>query len=110
SAIASSACRSAAATCSAERCLSPGDRHMTTRNVLITGASRGIGAAAARLAARDGWNVAINYATNRAAAEAVAADVRAAGRRAVIIAADVGDPAQIERMFAACDAELGPLG
>lgn len=83
---------------------------MTTRNVLITGASRGIGAAAARLAARDGWDVAINYASNRAAAEAVAADVRAAGRRAVIIAADVGDPAQVERMFAMSDAELGPLG
>jgi NAD(P)-dependent dehydrogenase (short-subunit alcohol dehydrogenase family) len=77
--------------------------------VVITGASRGIGAATARLAARRGYDVAINYAGNRAAAEAVAADVRAAGRRAAIVQADVSDPEQIKGLFKQVDVELGTL-
>ena len=51
--------------------------------MLITGASRGIGAATARLAGQRGYDVAVNYAGNKAAAEAVVADVRKLGRRAV---------------------------
>ena len=81
----------------------------TARVVLITGASRGIGAATARLAARRGWDVAINYARDLASAEAVAADVRAAGRRAVLVRADVADPAAVKAMFLRVDAELGRL-
>ncbi|GCL64202.1 SDR family oxidoreductase [Pseudaquabacterium pictum] len=77
--------------------------------LLITGASRGIGAATARLAAARGWDVAINYARDAAAAEAVAADVRAAGRRAITVAADVADEAAVLAMFNRVDAELGPL-
>ena len=50
--------------------------------MLITGGSRGIGAATARLAAQRGWDVAVNYAGNKAAAEAVVADIRKAGRKA----------------------------
>lgn len=77
--------------------------------LLITGASRGIGAATARLAAQRGWDVAINYARDSAAAEAVAADVRAAGRRAITVAADVADEPAVLAMFARVDAELGRL-
>jgi len=77
--------------------------------LLVTGASRGIGAATARLAAQRGWDVAINYAGNHAAAEAVAADVRKAGRRAVTIQADVGDPEAVRALFARVDRELGVL-
>lgn len=78
--------------------------------LLITGASRGIGAATARRAAAAGWDVAVNYARDAAAAEGVAAEVRALGRRALTVAADVADEAAVLAMFARIDAELGPLG
>jgi NAD(P)-dependent dehydrogenase (short-subunit alcohol dehydrogenase family) len=77
--------------------------------MLITGASRGIGAATARLAARHGYDVAVNYASNKAAAEAVVADIRKAGRKAAAIQADVGKPEDIVRLFKTVDAELGRL-
>ena len=77
--------------------------------LLITGGSRGIGAAAAVLAARDGWDVAINYTRDAAAAERVAAQVREAGRRALVLQADVSDEAQVLAMFAAVDKDFGPL-
>lgn len=80
------------------------------RTLLVTGASRGIGAAAARLAARDGWDVAVNYARDASAAEQVAADVRARGLRAITVQADVANEAEVLAMFARVDAELGPLG
>lgn len=78
-----------------------------SKTVLVTGGSRGIGAACCRLAAERGYDVAINYAGRREAAEAVADDVRAAGRRAVLVQADCGDAAAIARMFDACVSELG---
>jgi NAD(P)-dependent dehydrogenase (short-subunit alcohol dehydrogenase family) len=77
--------------------------------LLVTGASRGIGAATARLAAAQGWDVAVNYARDAAAAEAVAAAVRHHGRRAITVAADVADEPAVLAMFARIDAELGPL-
>ena len=77
--------------------------------MIVTGASRGIGAATARLAAQGGWDVCINYLRDLAAAQSVAADVRAAGRRALIVQADMADEAAIQRMFRAVDADLGPL-
>jgi NAD(P)-dependent dehydrogenase (short-subunit alcohol dehydrogenase family) len=80
-----------------------------TRPLLITGGSRGIGAATALLAAERGWDVAVNYARDAAAAEAVAVQVRARGRRALVVQADVADEAQVLAMFAAVDRELGPL-
>ncbi|MFV0297182.1 MAG: SDR family oxidoreductase [Hyphomicrobiaceae bacterium] len=80
-----------------------------TRTLLITGASRGIGAATARLAAKRGYNVAINYAANQAAAESVATDVTRAGCKAILLKADVGDAAQVRAMFAECDRQLGRL-
>ncbi len=77
--------------------------------LLITGGSRGIGAAAAKLAGQRGYDVAVNYAGNREAADAVVADIRKAGQRAVAIQADMGDPAAIKGLFAAVDRELGTL-
>ncbi|MFN6956186.1 MAG: SDR family NAD(P)-dependent oxidoreductase, partial [Acetobacteraceae bacterium] len=63
---------------------------MTAKAVLVTGAQQGIGAAAARALAAAGHDVAVNWLDDRAAAEAVAADVRAAGRRAVLVQGSVG--------------------
>lgn len=80
-----------------------------TRTVLITGASAGIGAATARLAARHGYDVAITYRADQSGAEAVAADVRAEGRRALVVQADVAVPQDISTLFAAIDAEFGRL-
>lgn len=80
------------------------------RTLLITGASRGIGAATAVMAAQRGWDVAVNYTRDATAAEAVAAQVRAAGRRAFTVQADVGDEAQVLAMFERCDREWGPSG
>jgi NAD(P)-dependent dehydrogenase (short-subunit alcohol dehydrogenase family) len=77
--------------------------------MLITGGSRGIGAATARLAGQRGYDVAVNYASNKAAAEAVVADIRKAGRKAIAIPADVAKPDDIARLFKTVDAELGRL-
>ena len=77
--------------------------------LLVTGGSRGIGAACALFAARQGWDVAVNYTSDAAAAEAVAAQVRSLGRRAITLRADVADEAAVLAMFHAVDRELGPL-
>lgn len=77
--------------------------------LLVTGGSRGIGAATARLAAARGWDVVVNYTRDAAAAQAVAADVRAAGRRAWVLQADVADDAQVVAMFAQLDRAAGVL-
>jgi len=77
--------------------------------VLVTGASRGIGAACVRLLARDGYDVAINYARSADAADALAQEVKAAGRQAVTVKADVGVEAEVISMFRALDSEMPPL-
>jgi NAD(P)-dependent dehydrogenase (short-subunit alcohol dehydrogenase family) len=79
------------------------------RVVLITGASRGIGAATARLAAARGYSVCVNYRQNREAAEGVVRDVEAAGSRAVAVSADVALEPDVARLFEACESSLGPL-
>ena len=84
----------------------PAQPLFTARTLLVTGGSRGIGAATARLAAARGWDVAVNYNRDEAAAAAVVGDVRAAGRRGWVVQADVGDEAQVMAMFAALDAEV----
>jgi len=77
--------------------------------LLITGASRGIGAATALQAARRGWSVAVNYASNSLAADEVVRSIRAAGGTAITVRADVGDEAQVMAMFEKVDAKLGRL-
>jgi NAD(P)-dependent dehydrogenase (short-subunit alcohol dehydrogenase family) len=79
------------------------------RVVIVTGASRGIGASTARLAAQAGYSVCINYVRNGNAAEEVASDVRKAGARALVVQADVSDEAGVQRLFSECDRELGRL-
>ena len=77
--------------------------------LLITGGSRGIGAATALLAARRGYAVAVNYASQPLAADEVVRAIRAEGGTAITVQADVGDEAQVVAMFAKVDAELGRL-
>jgi NAD(P)-dependent dehydrogenase (short-subunit alcohol dehydrogenase family) len=80
------------------------------RRLLVTGGGRGIGAAVAVMAARRGWDVAINYARDAAAAERTAAAVRAAGGQALLLQADVADDDAVVAMFAALDAAWGGAG
>ena len=75
--------------------------------LLVTGASRGIGAATALLAARAGWAVAVNYSANAAAADEVVRQIRAGGGKAIAIQADVAEEAQVLAMFEQVDGELG---
>ena len=78
--------------------------------VLITGGSRGIGAACALLAARQGWAIAVNYTRDAAAADAIVQQIGAMdGGRAIAVQADVADEAQVLAMFQRVDAELGRL-
>ncbi|MBQ2649633.1 MAG: SDR family oxidoreductase [Achromobacter sp.] len=77
--------------------------------ILITGGSRGVGAATARLAAAQGYDVAISYVSNEVAARAVVADVQALGRRALAVRADSADPQQVSHLFAAIDQAFGRL-
>jgi NAD(P)-dependent dehydrogenase (short-subunit alcohol dehydrogenase family) len=79
------------------------------RVLLVTGGSRGIGAAIARLGAARGYAVAVNYRSRRDAADGVVADIAAAGGRAVAIQADVAIESDVVSLFAACDRELGPV-
>lgn len=77
--------------------------------LLITGGSRGIGAATALMAARQGCAVAVNYASHSLAADEVVRRIRAEGGSAITVQADVGDEAQVEAMFRKVDAKLGRL-
>ncbi len=77
--------------------------------LLITGGSRGIGAATALLAAQRGYAVAVNYTTNSLAADEVVRQIRAGGGNAITVQADVADEAQVLAMFEKVDAKLGRL-
>ncbi|MEY4757200.1 MAG: hypothetical protein RJA34_2098 [Pseudomonadota bacterium] len=77
--------------------------------VLITGASRGIGAATALLAAQKGYAVAVNYTRNSLAADEVVRQIRSAGGTGITVQADVADESQVMAMFEKVDAKLGGL-
>lgn len=76
---------------------------------IVTGASRGIGAATARLLARDGFAVCVNYRAGEEQAHEVVGAIEADGGQAIAVQADVADPAAVARLFAEVDARLGPL-
>lgn len=79
------------------------------RTVLVTGGSRGIGAATARLAAAAGWRVAVNYVADAGAAERLVAEIAASGGDAFAVRGDVGEERDVVAMFAAVDARFGRL-
>ena len=85
------------------------DPHKQPGTILVTGGSRGIGAAACLLAARAGWAVAVNYARDEAAAAAVVKAIVAAGGQAMAVRADVAIDAEVIAMFEAVDRALPPL-
>lgn len=77
--------------------------------LLITGASRGIGAATALLAADRGYDVCVNYLASQAAAEGLVGAIRQKGRRAIAVQADVSQEAEVVRLFETVDRQLGTL-
>jgi NAD(P)-dependent dehydrogenase (short-subunit alcohol dehydrogenase family) len=77
--------------------------------LLVTGGSRGIGAAICRLGARAGFRVAVNYASNQAAADALVGEIAAAGGEAIAIKGDVGSEADVMAMFRTVDVAFGRL-
>ena len=84
---------------------------MSARVLIVTGASRGIGAATARLAGSRGWAVCVNYRADEAAARGVVNDIEAAGGRALAVQADVAGEAGVLHLFQTSDRELGtPYG
>ena len=82
---------------------------MKNRVVLVTGASRGIGAATAKLLAKYGAAVAVNYLHSEPQARAVVEEIRGMDRRAVAVRADARDPAQVASMVAEAERALGPI-
>ena len=77
--------------------------------IIVTGGSRGIGAATARLAGERGYAVCVNYRKNRAAADAVVSEIQAAGGKALAVGADVASEPDVIRLFETADAQLGVL-
>ena len=83
------------------------DKPLTDKSALVTGAARGIGRALALALAREGARVGVNYSQDQAGAEGVAAEIRAGGGEALVLGADVTDPAAVEAMFGEIAAAWG---
>src|SRR5450432_2095296 len=75
--------------------------------MIVTGASRGIGAATALLAAQRGYAVCVNYLTNRNAADKIVRNIEQIGRHAIAVAADIASEQEVMRLFETVDKELG---
>jgi NAD(P)-dependent dehydrogenase (short-subunit alcohol dehydrogenase family) len=86
-----------------------GQQDKAGKVLLVTGGSRGIGAAICRLGARAGFRVAVNYASNQTAADGLVGEIAAAGGAAIAIKGDVGSEADVMAMFRAVDAAFGRL-
>lgn len=87
--------------------IDPNVRPGAGRAAIVTGSSRGIGAATAKRLAREGFAVTVNYLTNRDLAARVVADIEAGGGRAIVRQADVADPAAVKALFDANDEAFG---
>jgi 3-oxoacyl-[acyl-carrier protein] reductase len=83
--------------------------HASTKNVIVTGASRGIGRAVATRLARDGFAVAVNYAGNAAKADEVVAEIKAAGGQTIAVQGDVANAADVDRLFKEAVDALGGI-
>lgn len=80
---------------------------MMNKTALVTGAAGGIGSAAARAFAREGYSVVINYHRSKDAAQALENELRAAGYGALAVCADIADPSQVSEMFRLCGEQFG---